>query len=47
MAGLDFPNSRWRPDYDLNVYPFVSSSGEAGDIEARLAEERMKAREAH
>lgn len=46
MAGLDFPNSRWRPDYDLNVYPFVSSS-EAGDIEARLAEERMKAREAH
>ncbi len=46
VAGLDFPNSRWRPDYDLNVYPFVSSS-EAGDIESRLAEERMKAKTAH
>jgi len=23
VAGLDFPNMRWRGDYDLNLYPFV------------------------
>ena len=23
IAGLDFPNMRWRGDYDLNLYPFV------------------------
>ena len=27
VAGLDFPNMRWRGDYDLNVYPFVVGSG--------------------
>ena len=23
IAGLDFPNMRWRADYDLTLYPFV------------------------
>jgi hypothetical protein len=30
VAGLDFPNMRWRGDYDLNVYPFVVGSGGCG-----------------
>ena len=30
IAGLDFPNMRWRGDYDLNVYPFVEGGGGGG-----------------
>ena len=33
VAGLDFPNMRWRGDYDLNVYPFVvGGRGRGGDV---------------
>ena len=28
IAGLDFPNMRWRGDYDLNLYPFVEGGSD-------------------